>query len=72
MTFGEALTIAMEQNNIDAVTLSRKSGVSTPYISKVRSGATLDPSWPKACALIDALGMTLDEFLKIQRSDENS
>lgn len=53
---------------MDAVTLSERSGVSTPYISKVRSGKTKDPSWSKALALISALGMTPSEFGELQQN----
>lgn len=66
MLFGETLDMVMRDLGIDAVTLSERSGVSTPYISKIRSGKTKDPSWPKALALIGALGMTPSEFALLQ------
>ena len=72
MTFGDALSAAMDAAGMDATTLSERSGVSSPYISKVRSGTTLDPSWSKACALITGLGMTPQEFLQLQLKLEAS
>lgn len=69
MTFGEALTIAMEHKGIKANELAEKSGLSAPYISKLRRGKTGDPSWTKACMLIAALGMTPTEFDALQRGE---
>ena len=71
MLFGQALSKVMKEKGVDAVTLSRLSGVNTPYISKIRSGKISDPTFTKACALIFALGMTPDEFCKIRSGDES-
>lgn len=70
MRFGKALRKVMDERGITGVALSKKSGVPTPYISQLFSGAVKDPSFVKACALIDALDMTLQEFRDLQSSDE--
>lgn len=71
MTFGQTLTMVMEEKGMDAVTLSRLSGVNTPYISKLRSGKIQDPTFTKAVNLILALGMTPTEFYELSKSDES-
>lgn len=62
MTFGEVLDGRMEELGMSATELSAKSGVGKPYISQLINGKLKDPTWPKACALIDAVGLTTDEF----------
>lgn len=65
-TFGELLGECMEERGMGQNELSRRSGVSAPYISQLRSGKIADPTFSKACALIAALGMTPDEFAEAQ------
>jgi transcriptional regulator with XRE-family HTH domain len=65
-TFGELLSECMEERGIGQNELSRLSGVSAPYISQLRSGKIADPTFLKACALIEALGMTPNEFAEAQ------
>ncbi len=67
--FSETLVQVMEERGIKAVELSAKSGVSQSYISKLAHNKFADPTFVKACQLIDALGMTPDEFLAKQRED---
>lgn len=62
MTFGEALFKEMYERKMTATVLARRSGVSDQYISKLLNGKVKEPTWPKACALIDALDMATDEF----------
>lgn len=69
MTFAEAVWRAMTIRSMEAKELAEKSGVNAPYISKLFSGKIKEPTWAKACALIDALGMTVDEFREFQRSE---
>ena len=68
-TFGETLAAYMQDNVIKAKELSDHSGVTQSYISKLISGKFADPTFTKACAIIDALGITLDEFSKLQDAD---
>ncbi len=65
MTFGEALSVAMEQRGMSARNICERSGVSAPYISKLLNGKFSDPTWTKACAIISALDMTPDEFRQL-------
>lgn len=72
MTFGQTLSKVMAEKGIDAVTLSQLSGVNTPYISKLRKGKILDPTFTKAVALITALGMTPTEFYELSQVESEA
>lgn len=66
MTFGEALTTAMSERGTNANRVAKASGVSRFYISKLVNGEIKDPTWAKACAIIDALNMEPSEFQTLQ------
>ncbi|OUP10963.1 helix-turn-helix transcriptional regulator [Collinsella sp. An2] len=66
MTFADAVRKAMDERSMEAKDLVEKSGVNAPYISKLLNGKIKEPTWAKACAIIDALGMTVDDFRKFQ------
>lgn len=68
MTFAEAVRKAMDARSMDAKTLAEASGVTPPYISKLLNGRIKEPTWSKACAIIGALGMDIDEFRQFQES----
>ena len=70
MTFAEALEIAMEERGLKAVDVAERSGISASYLSKLATGRVKEPTWQKACAIIDALGMTPDEFRRLQEGRE--
>lgn len=69
MTFAEAVQKIMIERSMEAKELSEKSGVQPPYISKLLNGKIKEPTWAKACAIIDALGMDVEEFRRLQESD---
>lgn len=69
MTFVDAIKKAMNKRSMDAKDLVEKSGVNAPYISKLLNGKIKEPTWAKACAIIDALDMTVDEFRDYQAED---
>lgn len=66
MTFADAVKKAMNKRSMGAKDLVEKSGVNAPYISKLLNGKIKEPTWAKACAIIDALGMTVGEFRDYQ------
>lgn len=70
MTFYEALVIAMSEKNMTAADLSARTGIHQSYFSKLKSGYTKDVTWEKAILIINALGITPDEFRNIQTSDK--
>jgi transcriptional regulator with XRE-family HTH domain len=62
MTFYELFVMALEEKGMTASDICAKAGIHPSYISKLKSGWTKDVTWEKAMAIIDALGMTPDEF----------
>ena len=69
MTFAETMVKVMAERGMRPVDVSERSGVTQQYLSKLMSGKVKDPTWGKACAIIDALGVTPDEFAAIQDGD---
>lgn len=67
MTFAEALKIAMEKRKMSAAELSRKCGFAESYLSRLFAGKIKDPTWEKACILLDELNVDVDEFRKLQK-----
>ena len=69
MTFGEVLALLLEEKGMQANELSDKSGVPAPYISQLVCGKLKDPAFSKACRLVHALDMTLQEFIDFQEGN---
>ena len=72
MTFYEALVIAMDERGMKPADICAKTGIYQSYISKLKSGHMKDVGWEKAVAIIQALGMTPDEFYELQMSDKKN
>lgn len=68
MTFAQTVARLMDEKNLSAKELSKMSGVNEPYISRLLNGKIKEPSWEKACAIVDAFGLTVDEFRSLQLS----
>ncbi len=69
-TFGETMRAAMDAKGMKPVDIWRGSDILTqPYISKLLTNRVTDPTFAKACAIIDRLGMTLQEFADLQDAD---
>lgn len=69
MKFGEAVSYYLREKNMSAGELSRRTGFSTAYISKLRSGQCADPTFQRAIAIINALDVDMDDFIALQTSD---
>lgn len=70
MTFYEALVIAMEEQGMKPADICAKTGMYPSYFSKLKSGKQKSVDWDKALIIIDALGMTPNDFYEIQMRDE--
>jgi transcriptional regulator with XRE-family HTH domain len=62
MDFSGAARRLMRERGLSQAELSRKSGLSTAYVSQMVNGKVKDPSLRKAWAISDALGVSLDDF----------
>lgn len=67
MSFSQAMKKVMVEKDLKARDLVCDS-VTPQYLSKLINGKVKDPTWDKACAIIDKLGMTVDEFHKLESS----
>lgn len=70
MTFAEALRKAMQERGIKQVHIVRATGLSDAYVSMLVNGKVDDPKFSTAESVIHALGMSLDEFSELRRSDQ--
>lgn len=69
MTFYEALEIAMREKGLRPADLSARTGMYQSYFAKLKSGHQRSVEWDKALVIIEALGMTPNEFYEIQKGD---
>lgn len=71
MTFSEAVVTIMERDGITQADLCKRAGISDAYASMLCNGKVVDPKWSRAEVIIEALGVSLDEFSAIRRSNES-
>lgn len=70
LSFFEVMDKVMKEKGFNYNELAQKSGVYPSYLSNLKSGITEAPRWDKGCAIIEALGLTLDEFKAIMEGTE--
>lgn len=70
MTFYQTFVLALEAKDMTIADVCENTGIYPSYFSKLKSGHMKDVTWERALAIIDALGMTPDEFYALQKSDE--
>lgn len=70
MTFAQALRLAMKERGIKQVHIVKATGFSDAYVSMLVNGKVEDPKFTTAESVIHALGMSLDDFSALRRSDE--
>lgn len=69
MTFAEALRRAMNERGIKQKDIVRATGFSDAYVSMLVNGKVEDPKFSTAEAVIHAIGMSLDEFSALRKSE---
>lgn len=62
MSFYQNFEIALEKTGMNTAEVCAKTGLYPSYFSKLKKGEFKDVTWEKALIIIDALGMTPDEF----------
>ena len=62
MKFGDAVSYYLAEKGMTAKELAKKSGFTEAYISQLRGKRGNDPTFTRAIAIIDALGVDIDEF----------
>lgn len=61
--FRDTLRVLMNEKNVKACDLVNDD-ITAQYLSKLLNGKVKDPTWDKALAIIDSLGISVDEFYK--------
>lgn len=69
--FGKAMRAIMAEKGIRQVDVAAASGVSKSYVNHVLSGYIESVPFDRACKMIDALGMTPDEFRAVELTFED-
>lgn len=70
MTFGEALIQIMEEKGIKPAELARLSGVSKQTINELIKGRSKEPTFTKAKALANGLGVPLQRLADMTDSND--
>lgn len=66
--FGRRLRQMRAAAGLSQQALAVKAGVSVFAVAKIEQG-TVEPSWPMACALADAMGVSLDSLRPPKKAD---
>lgn len=69
-SFGQTMQLVMDEKKLKPVDIWKDSELLTQqYVSKLLTGRLADPTFDRACEIIDRLGMTLDEFVELQKKE---
>lgn len=69
MEYGKALRFILRELDISQAELARRMDTSTAYVSQLCSGKIKEPSLSKAYEIADALGVSVDRFVELMRSE---
>lgn len=72
MRFGALVKQHMEAKEVSARELALRSGMNEAYISRVLSGKVKEPTFTKACQIINALGVNVSDFAdEVSNTEDN-
>lgn len=69
MEYGKALRRILRELDISQAELARRMNTSTAYVSQLCSGKIKEPSLSKAYEIADVLGVSVDRFVELMRSE---
>ena len=69
MEYGKALRNILRELDVSQAELARRMETSTAYVSQLCSGKIKEPSLSKAYEIADALGVSVDRFVELMRSE---
>lgn len=69
MEYGKALRSILRELDVSQAELARRMETSTAYVSQLCSGKIKEPSLTKAYEIADALGVSVDRFVELMRSE---
>lgn len=70
MEYGKALRTVLRELGLSQADLARRMHTSTAYVSQLCSGKIKEPTLSKAFDIADALGVSLDVFVALMRTEE--
>ncbi|MBR3223730.1 MAG: helix-turn-helix transcriptional regulator [Atopobiaceae bacterium] len=69
MEYGKALRSILRELDVSQAELARRMNTSTAYVSQLCSGKIKEPSLSKAYEIADVLGVSVDRFVELMRSE---
>jgi transcriptional regulator with XRE-family HTH domain len=69
MEYGKALRLILRELDVSQADLARRMNTSTAYVSQLCSGKIKEPSLSKAFEIAEALGVSVDRFVELMRSE---
>lgn len=69
MEYGKALRRILRELDVSQAELARRMDTSTAYVSQLCSGKIKEPSLSKAYEIADVLGVSVDRFVELMRSE---
>ncbi len=69
MEYGKALRYILRELDVSQAELARRMDTSTAYVSQLCSGKIKEPSLSKAYEIADVLGVSVDRFVELMRSE---
>lgn len=69
MEYGKALRRILRELDVSQAELARRMDTSTAYVSQLCSGKIKEPTLSKAFEIADALGVSVDQFAELMRSE---
>ena len=70
MEYGKALRRILHETGVSQADLARRMQTSTAYISQLCSGKIKEPTLSKAYEIADALGVSVDRFVELMRTED--
>lgn len=69
MEYGKALRSILRELDVSQAELARRMNTSTAYVSQLCSGKIKEPSLSRAYEIADVLGVSVDRFVELMRSE---
>lgn len=69
MDFAHAVRHLFMESGMSQAELCRRGNFSRAYVSMLLSGKVDNPKFDRACEIVDALGVTLEDLRDLMRSE---
>lgn len=72
MDFAHAVRHLFIKSGLTQAELCRRGGFSRAYVSMLLSGKVDTPKWDRACEIVDALGVTLQDLRDLMEGEDTA